>query len=81
MAENKTDIQSKKDVNEMSPQVLNLVTVSPEPSSTKETTENEGFIVEAYPTGPRLTAIVVSLMLGMFLVALDNVSHIFKNKQ
>lgn len=35
--------------------------------------------IDEYPHGARLTAIVVSLMLGMFLVALDNVSHIFFN--
>lgn len=29
---------------------------------------------EDYPTGIRLAAIVISLMLGTFLVALDNVS-------
>lgn len=32
-------------------------------------------IVEDYPQGARLAVIVISLMLGMFLVALDNVSN------
>jgi hypothetical protein len=30
---------------------------------------------DEYPHGARLAVIVLSLMLGMFLVALDNVSH------
>jgi hypothetical protein len=30
---------------------------------------------DEYPHGARLAAIVMSLMLGMFLVALDNVSY------
>jgi hypothetical protein len=49
------------------------------PSLTKEdladvgNTEVAANPVDEYPTGSRLATIVVSLMLAMFLVALDNV--------
>lgn len=53
---------------------------SPPPSSTTElahevgnTDGTEGSI-DPYPHGARLAAIILSLMLGMFLVSLDNVS-------
>jgi len=36
-------------------------------------------VAAIYPHGARLTAIVISLMLGMFLVALDNVSHLLRD--
>lgn len=34
---------------------------------------------DEYPHGARLAAVVLSLMLGMFLVALDNVSPPFRD--
>lgn len=44
----------------------------------KETENGAGkdSVAEEYPHGTRLAAIVASLLLGMFLVALDNVSQI-----
>lgn len=56
---------------------------SPGRSSPVEMTRKEAetdavgaFIADEYPHGTRLAAIVVSLLLGMFLVALDNVRQI-----
>jgi len=37
--------------------------------------ETESSSADEYPHGARLTAIVVSLLLSMFLVALDNVGY------
>jgi MFS transporter, DHA2 family, glioxin efflux transporter len=41
-----------------------------------ETDASGAFVAEEYPHGTRLAAIVMSLLLGMFLVALDNVRRI-----
>ena len=54
----------------------------PRPSATAGTTEPTVYagnteateaVADGYPHGARLAAIVLSLMLGMFLVSLDNV--------
>lgn len=45
-----------------------------ESSETKEETSNETWSTDDYARGTRLTVLAASLLLGMFLVALDNVS-------
>jgi len=48
---------------------------SKEDTADVENTEMDSHGADDYPHGARLTAIVISLLLSMFLVALDNVSY------
>jgi hypothetical protein len=54
---------------------------SSEPSNTISNSQEGGLllgpIADEHPHGARLAVIIISLMLGMFLVALDNVSYRF----
>lgn len=51
-----------------------------EPGAEDDAVRNTAVLTadEEHPHGARPAAIVVSLMLCMFLVALDNVSHLFR---
>lgn len=73
------------DTEQIDPEKPTATDGSPAPSSALGETLSTGAIkqesdeatesmTETYPHGARLTAIASSLMLGMFLVALDNVS-------
>lgn len=59
---------------------------SPPPSSATELPREVGnvdsakAIADPYPHGARLAVIVLSLMLGMFLVSLDNVGFVFPSR-
>ena len=80
MAKEQSELEKQLNTDELSGHSVNQAN-----SDTEE--ENGEFKVietpiavtdDGYPRGFRLTAIVISLMLGTFLVALDNVRCIFR---
>lgn len=72
----------KQTATEGSPQISSTMVTMSGPGATKDgNTEARIPVTEEYPHGARLAAIVISLMLGMFLVALDNVSYTFGDTQ
>ena len=72
----------KQTTTEDSPQISSTTATTSGPGATKDgNTEARIPVTEEYPHGSRLAAIVISLMLGMFLVALDNVSYTFGDTQ
>ncbi|KAJ9656120.1 hypothetical protein H2198_005176 [Neophaeococcomyces mojaviensis] len=63
----------KQTTSEGSPQISSTTATMSGPGATEDgNSEARIPVTEEYPHGARLAAIVISLMLGMFLVALDN---------
>lgn len=68
-------VESEKQSSDI-PQPLSKTAAISEPgraASEVDNAKDETAITDDYAHGPRLAALVISLMLGMFLVALDNV--------
>lgn len=81
MASQNIDLEEQPPTKDSSPR-LSLSESASEPKegvTEEENYEVETTVTDEYPHGARLAAIVISLMLGMFLVALDNVSSIVFN--
>lgn len=57
------------------PRHSSTLVASPEQGGMEVANDNaKASVTDEYPHGARLAAVVLSLMLGMFLIALDNVS-------
>lgn len=77
----KKAINSKKKVTAENPPQASSTLVSGSESGGIHVANDDAkaHATDEYPHGARLAAVVLSLMLGMFLVALDNVSPPFRD--
>jgi hypothetical protein len=70
---------SEKQATAEEPPLLSLVSSSERSGMDVANRNSKAHAIDEYPHGARLAAVVISLMLGMFLVALDNVSFSFRD--